>query len=64
MHPPRILQSKTILGFIGLLSLAVVLDWFGRLTPEMVDVIKWVGMAFFAVRGVANLPGGGINPGA
>lgn len=53
------LKSKTVLGLFFLLSLAVGLDCAGRLTPEMVEVIKWVGAAYFAVRGVANMPGGG-----
>ncbi len=48
------LQSKTILGLIGILALAAGMAIFGKLTPEMVDVIKWVGTSFMAVRTVAN----------
>jgi hypothetical protein len=48
------LQSKTVLGLLTLLALAVGLDLAGKLTPEMVDVLKYVGGFFFAVRGVAN----------
>lgn len=48
------LQSKTVLGLIGILGLASIMACAGKLTPELVDVIKWVGASFMAVRAVAN----------
>lgn len=55
------LQSKTILGFLLLLASILGLAAFGKLTPEAVDAIKWLGGSFMLVRlGVnvtENLPG-------
>lgn len=48
------LLSKTNIGLYVLLVLAVVLVVLGKLTPEMVEVIKFIGGSFFAVRAVAN----------
>lgn len=48
------LQSKTVVGLVVMLALACTMAIFGKLTPELVDVIKWVGTAFMGVRGVAN----------
>lgn len=59
-HPPQNgielgnLQSKTILGLVLLLAVAVIMSLCGKLTPEFVDVLKWVGGSFMAVRIVAN----------
>lgn len=47
-------QSKTVVGLVIILGLAASLCVYGKLTPEMVDVIKYVGSAFMLVRGVAN----------
>lgn len=51
------LDSKTVLGLISILILATILVFFNKLTPEMVDVIKWIGGAYMAVRGIANYTG-------
>jgi threonine/homoserine/homoserine lactone efflux protein len=48
------LQSKTVLGLITILVVACVMALLGKLTPELVDVIKWVGASYMAVRAVAN----------
>lgn len=48
------LESKTMLGFAVLLITVVVMALLNKLSPEFVDLIKWVGGSFFAVRGVAN----------
>ena len=48
------LQSKTVAGLLSILVLASAMACIGKLTPELVDVIKWVGTAYMAVRGVAN----------
>lgn len=48
------LQSKTVLGLLLILLLAAGLSLAGKLTAEMVDVIKWVGASYMAVRGIAN----------
>lgn len=50
----QMMQSKTLVGLIIILALAAVLTACGKLTPEMVEVIKWVGTAFMSVRLVAN----------
>lgn len=50
----RHLESKTVAGFITLLVCVMVLAFIGKLTPEAVDAIKWVGGAYFGVRGIAN----------
>lgn len=52
------LQSKTVLGLLSMLALATIMALLGKLTPELVDVIKWVGGSFFAVRGIANFTEG------
>lgn len=48
------LNSKTVIGLIAMLLLAAGMAIAGKLTPEMVDVIKWVGSSYMAVRAVAN----------
>jgi threonine/homoserine/homoserine lactone efflux protein len=50
----RHFESKTVMGLLTLLAVAVGLAAFGKLTPEMVEVLKYVGGAYFGVRGVAN----------
>lgn len=54
---PSQFQSKTILGLLVLLLVAVGLDVAHLLTEQAVEVLKWVGASFMAVRGIANLPG-------
>lgn len=48
------LESKTVIGFTVLLLTIVGLALAGKLNPEAVDAIKWLGGSFFAVRAVAN----------
>lgn len=48
------LDSKTVLGLASILLLSGLLAAIGKLTPEMVEVIKWVGTAYMGVRAVAN----------
>ncbi len=48
------LQSKTNLGLYVMLAVALALNCFGKLTPEMVDVLKFVAGGFFTTRCVAN----------
>jgi hypothetical protein len=48
------IQSKTIIGFLILLACIVGLALAGKLTPEAVEGIKWIGGSFMAVRVTAN----------
>lgn len=48
------LESKTVVGLTVLLVVVVGLAIMGKLTPEAVDAIKWLGGSFFMVRSVAN----------
>lgn len=48
------LQSKTVLGLLTILVIAVGLSLAGKLTADMVEVLKYVGGFYFGVRGVAN----------
>lgn len=48
------LESKTVIGLLILLGTSVVLALLGKLTPEVVEIVKWVGGAYMGVRGVAN----------
>ena len=49
------LQSKTVIGLVVLLVTAVGLAVAGKLTPEAVDVLKWVGTSYMSVRVAANV---------
>lgn len=49
------LNSKTNGGLIILLIVVVGLALIGKLTPEAVDAIKWLGASFMVVRTGANL---------
>lgn len=51
-------QSKTIFGLFVILAVACVMALVGKLTPQLVDVIKWVGTSFMGVRGIANFSEG------
>lgn len=51
---PTMLQSKTVIGLAVILAVACAMAFMGKLTPELVDVIKWVGTGYMAVRAVAN----------
>lgn len=49
------LHSKTHQGLVLILVVAVTMAWFGKLTPELADVLKYVGGGFMGVRGVAGI---------
>lgn len=49
------LESKTVVGLTILLAIIVALAVMGKLTPEAVDAIKWVGGTFMGVRAAANI---------
>lgn len=49
------LESKTVLGLLTLLATGVIMSLLGKLTPELVDVIKYVGASYMAVRVAANV---------
>lgn len=51
---PNHLHSKTMAGFAAILLIAVAAAGFGKLTPELVEVLKYVGGAFLGMRAVAN----------
>lgn len=51
---PNHLESKTMAGLALLLIIVVGLTLAGKLTPEAVDAIKWLGASFMAVRAAAN----------
>lgn len=52
---PNHLESKTMAGLAGIILVAVVMAIFGKLTPEMADILKWVGGSFLGMRAVANV---------
>ena len=49
------LSSKTMAGLAAILLIAVGALLLGKLTPELVDVLKYVGGSFMAMRAVANV---------
>jgi threonine/homoserine/homoserine lactone efflux protein len=49
------LESKTNGALLLLLAVVIGLTFFGKLTPEAVDAIKWLGGTFFGVRAAANI---------
>lgn len=52
---PNHLSSKTMAGLAAILVVAVGAAAFGKLTPELVEVLKYVGSSFLAMRAVANV---------
>lgn len=52
---PNHLESKTMAGLALIIGVAVLCALLGKLTPEMVDVLKWVGSSFLGMRAVANV---------
>jgi hypothetical protein len=42
-------------GLALIMGVAVVMSLFGKLTPELADVLKWVGGSFLGMRAVANV---------
>jgi hypothetical protein len=49
------LESKTVLGLLTLLAVVVGLALLGKLTPEVVEAVKWIGGSFMMVRTAANI---------
>ncbi len=49
------LESKTMIGLIIILLIAVICAFMGKLTDQLVEVLKWVGSSFMAMRGIANI---------
>lgn len=52
---PNHLYSKTMAGLAAILLIAVGAAAFGKLTPELVEVLKWVGGSFLGMRAIANV---------
>lgn len=52
---PNHLQSKTMAGLAAILLIAVGAALLDKLTPQLVDVLKYVGGAFLGMRAVANV---------
>lgn len=48
------LQSKTVIGLVAILAIACGMALIGKLTQELVDVLKWAGTGYMSVRAVAN----------
>ncbi len=42
-------------GLAAILGIAVIMSIAGKLTPELSDVLKWVGGSFLGMRAVANV---------
>jgi hypothetical protein len=42
-------------GLAALLVVAVGMTLAGKLTPELADVLKWIGGSFLGMRAVANV---------
>lgn len=42
-------------GLALVLGIAVLCALLGKLTAEMVEVLKWVGSSFLGMRAVANV---------
>ncbi len=51
---PNHFYSKTMVGLAAILAVAVAMALLGKLTPELADVLKWVGGSFLGMRAVAN----------
>jgi threonine/homoserine/homoserine lactone efflux protein len=49
------LESKTVIGLLILLATTIGLVLANKLTPEAVDVLKWLGTSYMAVRAAANI---------
>ncbi len=53
--PDLHLDSKTVLGFITMIAVVIFLLLFDKLTPEAVDILKYIFTSYFAVRTAANI---------
>lgn len=58
------LESKTNGGLILILSVVVLLALINRLTADVIELIKWLGSSFFAVRTMANYAENKFKPDA
>lgn len=52
---PNHLESKTMVGLAGIIIVAAIMTIVGKLTPELADILKWVGGSFLAMRAAANV---------
>lgn len=52
---PNHLESKTMAGLAAILVIAVGAALLGKLSSELVDVLKWIGGSFLGMRAVANV---------
>lgn len=52
---PNHLESKTMAGLAALLVVAVGMCLLGKLSTELVEVLKWIGSSFLGMRAVANV---------
>lgn len=48
------MYSKTVAGLLTLLAAVIGLAVLGKLTPEAVEALKWIGTSYMGVRMVAN----------
>jgi threonine/homoserine/homoserine lactone efflux protein len=55
---PNHLHSKTMAGLAIILFIAVGCALLGKLNDQLVEVLKWVGGSFMAMRGMANIAEG------
>jgi hypothetical protein len=49
-------------GLAGIVVVAAAMALAGKLTPEMADILKWVGGSFLGMRAVANVAEGMKKP--
>jgi len=55
---PNHLYSKTMAGLAAILVIAVIMALLGKLNDQLVEVLKYVGGSFMAMRGMANIAEG------
>lgn len=55
---PNHLNSKTMAGLAAILLVAVIMALLGKLNDQLVEVLKYVGSSFMAMRGLANIAEG------
>lgn len=52
---PSVFKSKTVVGMLIVLIFATIMAFFGKLTPELVEVMQWVSAGFMSSRTAANI---------
>lgn len=52
---PVVLQSRTTIGLLIVLTVACVFALLGKLTPELADILKWAFGLFSLSRTVTNV---------